>query len=623
MNISRVNFIFFIGFLIFIYLKSVDCSLQSVVTAVEGQCEEIDPTTPCKNILPYTSIYIPNYTTQATIEAKVNLTFSRLSNTDANCKPQGELFACLRNYPPCIVINSTTPEIPLPSLPCNNKCEEMMAVCSQYVLIQDPSFSCSLINSTTGDAQFPEQFTTYDLSSLGGPSVENIQCNSGNGSIVSSEDFRCFAPLETLNKSSVDGLYFFVSEGCALPCPFEIFSESQTKALDGLLAFYILSFIGSTFLLITFGLVADEWSSKNEIVVYYALGNIIFCISYFIPIASTGDFRCSGSPGRYKSQKYDWICALDGVFLQYGALSMLFWFTAFSFDFFLIIRRIILTLVPLITKKYEITMGSTSCWISNTETAYQYIFFYVPSLLALVLMFIFTIYTIIKISKMYKVTPNKDILYFNVKMVIFIVLVLFVFVMFLGFKFYTDVGRYISIIKEWVVCLNSNQGDLTNCKPIELPGFPLKFVNALCVSTLGIIGFFGYGTDRSVYRLYRGSRKIRALFSVCGKNFSSSSITSSSGTPTTDKPSRRSIRLKSNTLGGTTQSSSDSSAEPDRKNTYNETNNINLETTSTTPTLEHSISVSNNNNDIERSSTPILEHSVSVSNNNNNTPTSE
>ncbi|KAM9993247.1 hypothetical protein ACTFIZ_011208 [Dictyostelium cf. discoideum] len=269
-----------------------------------------------------------------------------------------------------------------------------------------------------------------------------------------------------------------------------------------------------------------------ESILSFACGGCITALSLFIQ-SRQDDFNCSSDPGRFKSQS-DYLCLLTGLIFQFGAITSIFWAPMIAFDFYITSRlskirkfglyRIgiwslifILTALPAFGGKYSSTVA-TSCWInSNDGSAWQYVSFYIPSWCAMGLLCLFSILSVINVSKMYMKSPNRRILFFNIKIIITSLILLFNLTFASSLKFYMEdkMDTYFDAIGVWAECIS--KGDLSQCE-LHAPGYELKALNVVVVSILGFCIFIGYGLDPIVIQIWKESEKLKLILKKCGFN---------------------------------------------------------------------------------------------------------
>ncbi|KAF2075408.1 hypothetical protein CYY_003287 [Polysphondylium violaceum] len=550
--------------IVYVFLSLFFYCILAQSSNIVGRCEQLDSKSTCFKYLNYTSIFIPNGITQASIETNVTSDLSFLEYSDPSCKGNGTLVYCLKSFPICNSIilpdNST---IPLPSYPCNNLCQNAYTACEFYIKNYNLPLSCDSVDSR-GNKEYPIEYTDYNLTIVGGLPVNHIQC--ANSSLLNQNEpteINCLDPLVKIDPSYKDDpVIYWVSDYCALPCNMKLFSEHEYTVLYYVKkVFYTLSFISSVFLIITFGVLPNIVSTRMESILSYSVCTFIISMTYFVEDwYPENTFYCSDQPGRFKTQG-DHLCGSNGFFFQLAALGVIFWATAILYEIYLnskiqqniyfkYIRIfnwsvvVLFALIPLFKSKYSATVFS-GCWInSDNGGAWQYVLFYIPAWICLLLMAYFSIYSSIKIYVMYKLSPNNSILFWNVKLLFFLLLSLFNLVFGSIFKFYFESKReeYLNLVRLWAHCLGENGADACI---LQIPGYPLRLLNTICISILGLSLFLAFGFDPVTHQIWSESKKIHFIISKLSFLNRFVLLTSSSSSNSNDgKGTRKSLKLK-------------------------------------------------------------------------------
>ncbi|KAN0040378.1 hypothetical protein ACTA71_012271 [Dictyostelium dimigraforme] len=575
--------IFFIFSFLILYVNSQDIKLG-------GSCELIDSNSPCFSNLNYTKFYLPPGDSIAQLNKNVSDIMGLIEFTSSECKPNAINLICLKSYPKCetfneTLSNNTNISFNLPSLPCNSICMKAETPCKSFIdsfsnLLKD--LSCNSIFSN-GEPMFPINSTDYKIKETNNFDFNfNVQCNDliifDNASSV----INCPAPLLNAKDYVLPGktTYYYITDSCILDCPFEIY-PSKTHILNT--TNYVLtsiSFITCIFMILTFGVLPNKITHRMESILSFSCGGCITALSLFIQ-SRQNHFNCSSDPGRFKSQS-DYLCLLTGLIFQFGAITSIFWAPMIAFDFFITSRlskirkfglyRIfiwslifILTALPAFGGKYSATVA-TSCWINSDDgSAWQYISFYIPSWCAMGLLCIFSILSVINVSKMYMKSPNRRILFFNIKIIITCLILLFNLTFASSLKFYMEdrMDTYFDAIAVWAECIS--KGDPSQCE-LHAPGYELKALNVVVVSILGFCIFIGYGLDPIVIQIWKESEKLKWIVDKLGLNDfiklgSETSTTNTSGSGSGSRSDKRQSKIKMSKLSTTIETSTETSGE--------------------------------------------------------------
>ncbi|EFA74714.1 G-protein-coupled receptor family protein [Heterostelium album PN500] len=477
-----------------------------------------------------TQIYLNSSQTQEQLSqyALESLNGIKLTAND-DCIKNASIVICSIFYKPCNLFNESSLNVTFPSLPCQSICQKAEVACVDFLSL----FPISCKDQTDGVPDFPNSTTTYPLTPTSTQTID-ITCN--NAYVSNSNYTFCLEPLIYVDEEmEKDPLYYTVIGKCALPCPFEIFSESAEDAIYYLQTVLVsFSFVGSVFLIVFYGILPNEIIIKFEIILSFAISTIFLEISYFFVDKRKENF-CDGN--RYIRSK-DAVCVFNGLFFQFGGLSMIFWWTTICYDYFLSIRMekfkhfkyfriiiwsvsILFTFIPLIGKQYAATPATSGCWINgdNSDT-WQYIFFFVPSWICLILILFFTIYSITKIYSIYKILHDKKVIIYTIKQIFVMVWVLFNFSFVTAFKFYISAKKdtYFDAVRDWVQCIAKDGDD--NCR-LKIDDYQFRLLQIITTCDAGIIGFIAFGIEPSNLITLRTSRIARRLFNMINVSFSS------------------------------------------------------------------------------------------------------
>eukprot|EP01133_Synstelium_polycarpum_P004040 gene4040-4680_t len=218
---------------------------------------------------------------------------------------------------------------------------------------------------------FPEYQTFYDLSPYGGPSLYAVNCTDPDdittNSNRTSPDY-CPHPLVYKDKSD----------------PMNTKSRGQWDQLFTMSSVMsALSLFGTTFMLLTFGLVAQEYNKFTVSLLFFS--GTIWLMS-IIDVIYTGvghiNVFCP-EPGRYASQT-DLMCGITGSIFHIGVVGSLLWWTTMAAQLWTSIRRLdpkilqpkfiipintsiqlILLIIPLSGHRIMAGTGAVTCWVSG------------------------------------------------------------------------------------------------------------------------------------------------------------------------------------------------------------------------------------------------------------------
>ncbi|KAF2076771.1 hypothetical protein CYY_001897, partial [Polysphondylium violaceum] len=309
----------------------------------KGRCETLSSTSVCNSILGtnQTNIYLKSDQNQTAIEASFSYFFGITSAAGPDCAPYLQKLLCSYNYPQCVIVNSTTPTIYLPSLLCQGDCKITEQICSAFVALFPPEYLCSN-KSSDGLPSYPDSSTIYDLQAFGGPSNETIQC-SHYSTQAQPATLQCPHPLLNVSyqQQKDQPAYFSLYEidpesSCVVPCPMQISTKREVDAMYiSKVVLYFLSFTGSVILFITFGLLTKKYSKKYEIILSFTFSTVIVDISFFLELSKPDlQFVCGDEPGRYITQT-DVRCGFSGFLFHWGTMATLFWWAFLCYDFYL------------------------------------------------------------------------------------------------------------------------------------------------------------------------------------------------------------------------------------------------------------------------------------------------
>ncbi|GAM19346.1 hypothetical protein SAMD00019534_025210 [Acytostelium subglobosum LB1] len=532
---------------------------------VNGRCEVIDPMSPCNTTIPpNTLIYLNSTETQQSVTEQAIFYINLLVFTDLNCSIAGLQFFCTNFYRPCSIVNTPSRQIAFPSLPCRSLCDSTYNICIKY----SNKFPTSCNATSDGLESFPNNETTYVLtpSQAGQDKNVSIACNNeykaSNNSVQLCRSPLIYVDQETSRSRSK---YYTVTDNCAIPCPFYIWSKSIDNSL-----YYIqtvltsISFICSIFLILIYGVIQDKISIKMEVILSFAIGTMMFELSYLM--TNKGNtLYCSDN--RYKVTS-DAICAINGFLFQFGANATIFWYTAICYDFFLSMRlkkftyfkyvriglwtlAFLFAAIPLMGRVYVSSPVNRGCFLSGSGV-WQYLFTYIPLWICLAMITLFLAYLIYKIHAMNQVLNDAKVLVYNAKQVFIMIWILFTFVFVTVFKFYSDSREsyYYSKIADWVNCIAQN-GE-SRCL-LGIGDYQFKMIQIASTCSVGFFGFLAFGLEPSVLYSLRKSRRFNALRALIGNSISRDRTSSSSGSSSQMK--RASQRASTSTATNTTSSS--------------------------------------------------------------------
>ncbi|KAM9960480.1 hypothetical protein ACTFIW_009622 [Dictyostelium discoideum] len=545
---------------------------------IGSKCEILNPISMCSNYLSYKNIYLPYGYTQEIIEANVTATltspmgFSAIP--DLICKENVIKLFCISTYREC---NSNINGIsfPLPSNPCQKNCYKVLETCVPFLSFFQ-GFSCQQ-NDTDGKDLYPITENYYNLTSYGGSSNQSILCSNPNQGSTNTT-VSCVYPLVYVSTDDIkNGEKFHeVMPNCVLPCPLYVYTDKQYDAkFYTEVVFYCVSATIAVYLILTFGLIQNKITHRSWIIVYLGFTVLALCASYATQQYGNGDFRCSSQPGRYRSSQ-DGNCMLTGFFFQMGGLGTIFMLSLYSFDFFLTINMktnkyflqtsigvwaLIFFFALLPIKHYESTIDSAGCWIGEYNNRFWlYFCFYIPAYIVTFLMVIFitsSIYKVFKMTVLFKSINDRRILFLNLRSVTFLLVILFCISFTSMYPLYVSYNGevFYDAIEKWVYCLLEKGND--QCPRIQFSRFGLRYMNAFCMSIIGILLLFGLGIDPHIATIYKESERFNYLLHLVGikwgntpvpskKSSTSSNSSGSSGEKTreTRKTRGQSISLK-------------------------------------------------------------------------------
>ncbi|KAN0031537.1 hypothetical protein ACTFIV_005402 [Dictyostelium citrinum] len=537
---KNINFLFLISL---IFISNILISKSQVLFDVTATCEIIDSSSPCKDNLNYTYVYLPTGYTQAAISAEITPVLQKASFLPTDCLSNLKNLLCISSYLECNQnISNITPSFPLPSYPCKKYCEKVTDVCSTYMVVLAPYVNCSMVKNE--NPFFPQIETDYDLTAFGGSANEEIQCSNPNlaSNSTSAPIQFCPPPLiwidsDTLNTKRA---YQETTPNCVLPCPTIVYTEKEyrTKFYSEAILFSF-STACAFYLIFTFGVFPNKYTNRNWIIVYLGITTICLAISYAVQEAryGGGDWRCTSDPGRYKSSE-DGTCILGGFFFQIGGLGTILFLSLYSFDMFLTMNMmtnkyfihtsvamwlLIIFYAILPIKHYESSIASAGCWLSDENNMFwQYFCFYVPSYIATFLMGIFIISSIYKVFQMtllFKSINDKRILLLNIRSIIFLVAIMFCVCFSSMYPLYVTYNgdEFKKSVEVYVTCLYANipnGGEV--CPQIVFPQFSLRYLNAITMAIIGIVGLIGLGIDPHILQIYRESTRFKFLLGLVG-----------------------------------------------------------------------------------------------------------
>ncbi|KYQ90311.1 G-protein-coupled receptor family protein [Tieghemostelium lacteum] len=501
--------------------------LLSAAIDVNATCQTILADSPCALVLPYSTFYLNSSKTQEENKADAE-TIIELKSFLQDCANPIIKLICLTLYPPCTEITNTTPHISLPSNPCKSVCENVNGQCGSLIRQADPTFTCDQIDSL-GYPAYPDNSTQYDLAAYGG-GTETIQCNAGIGVKDYPENTgSCTYPLVYVEPDKRDKLsYYFVSEGCAIPCPFKVFPE---KDLEGFrtarIITYLFSFTTSVYLLAVYAILPNKWTFRTETIASFASGCIMISIAYYMEFSAAkgtwDNFVCTDDPGRFANQS-DPHCGFNAFFFHFGLLTSCIWWLNICYDFYLTIRiqrnvyyryirvvswgiPILCTIAPFAGKIFGASIGASGCWMQRgNDSAWVYLCFYIPMLTFVILGCYFLIFSVKRVIETYHLVPNRKIIIFNIRMIVFMIWVVFAisFGCFCNFYFDAKSDEFKASIERYFQCVLSGGG--TTCEA-NAPFATFRLLNIISTSTVGFAGFIGLGVDDAP-KLFAESTKI-------------------------------------------------------------------------------------------------------------------
>ncbi|KAN0009085.1 hypothetical protein ACTFIU_008977 [Dictyostelium citrinum] len=501
---------------------------------IGSRCETLNSKSLCSIYLGYTNIYLPYGYTQDIIEASVTATLSKFSAIpDLVCKENVIKLFCISSYRECNN-NINGISFPLPSNPCEKNCDIVLETCAPF-LIYFEDFSCEK-NDTDGKNLYPVTANYYNLTSYGGSSNQSIECSNPNQGPINTT-VSCVYPLVYVSNEDLKSgeKYHEVMPNCVLPCPLYVYTDKQYDIkFYTEVVFYCVSATIAVYLILTFGLFQNKITHRGWIIVYLGFTILALCASYATQQYGNGDFRCSPQPGRYRSSQ-DGNCMLTGFFFQMGGLGTIFMLSLYSFDFFLTINMktnkyflqtsigvwaLIFFFALLPIKHYESTIDSAGCWIGEYNNRFWlYFCFYIPAYIVTFLMVIFitsSIYKVFKMTVLFKSINDRRILFLNLRSVTFLLVILFCISFTSMYPLYVSYNGdvFYDSIEKWVYCLLEKGND--QCPRIQFSRFGLRYMNAFCMSIIGILLLFGLGIDPHIATIYRESERFKYLLNLIG-----------------------------------------------------------------------------------------------------------
>ncbi|GAM24681.1 hypothetical protein SAMD00019534_078560 [Acytostelium subglobosum LB1] len=312
--------------------------------------------------------------------------------------------------------------------------------------------------------------------------------------------------------------YYMVVTKCALPCPHSFWPDKKMNDLYIMqTVFNSFSLVSAILLIILFGLLPKEITAKMEIIFSFAICSIFLSLSYFM--ANSQDKYCGENQG-WMVEK-DALCGVNGAFFQFGTLGIIFWWTYMCYDFYMSIRNvkkpwpfvyhrvliwfaaIFFCVLPLAANQIIASPKSTGCWMHKSST-WQLACFHIPSWICLIFIIYSTIYSIYKVYTIYKITESTKVLYYNVKQVLIMCIVLFNFVFVVLYTF-VSIGKnniYNKTLHGWVHCLAIDGED--SCE-LDMPDFIIRFLVAIAITDNGLLGFLAYGLEANNLKVIRRS----------------------------------------------------------------------------------------------------------------------
>ncbi|EGG24560.1 hypothetical protein DFA_02803 [Cavenderia fasciculata] len=498
----------------------------------EGSCELIQNNSICAPFI-YSDINQQQQQQQQYVYIPQNTTLTNLESDlkDNPCKLYIQQLLCSINFPPCNNItivdpnnnNNTNYNIVLPSYPCFNVCDIAYQSCAG---IQEYLPQCNgAAPGGGGIPQFPQTTSTFNITINGSTSSniyqnETTQCNHN---YIGLGVFGCPSPLVYAPNRTKD-LYFGISGDCVLPCPFELWEHDKE------LLFYMFS------LLVFNGFLPNNITSTNEAILYVAIGAFLLAISQF-QNQFEKDFQCSQEdPGRYVVQS-DVKCGINGFLFQLGAMLSVLGWTLSSYDFYRAIHMlpvkksfyyiriavyvviVLLVFIPFAGQKYGSTLVSSGCWITGDKTdPWPYIFFYAIVLPCIVYIVWCTGWTTKRIYDVYNHIQGKAVLFYNIKLLVVMILFLFSAVFAISYKFYMDqqADEIQDALELWVRCI-LEKGE-TNCR-LNIPDFNLRLLEAITTNTWGILGFIAFALDASLITVIKKSDRANKMLKYFGFQF--------------------------------------------------------------------------------------------------------
>ncbi|EGG17659.1 G-protein-coupled receptor family protein [Cavenderia fasciculata] len=546
------------GGYLFAVLFSSTTLAQDVVTDpiidFGARCEVINPASQCVPYLNYTNVFIGNGTNQTYIEQITSDVLYQLLLAPTECQVPAISLTCLGAYRQCNSIEHSTPQINIASPICYSQCDKTYQGCHAFFETFGIPFSCD--GTTNGTVDFPVIGLQYNFSQYNASSDVVIPCNIESTTNANITD--CPLGLQYVPEDKRDDkLINFISEGCAIPCPFRALSDKEyditppTKAV-----IRYLSLIASSILLIVYVVVPNVITPRMECIIYYSLASILFTASSFIE-SSEDHFECGDGLYRYKYQS-DVSCGISYFLFQFGALNIIFWWGMIAYDFYVTTQiksianfwrfRIglwstsaLLAAIPLMGGQVGAQISTGNCWILTNDTQlWQYLTFLVPVWIVLLVITFFMMASLLKVYKFYKVVKDKNLLFFNIKMILVLLYVVLISIFLLFYMVYLN-GRkhiYLDIISDYIKCIVANKNDLTKCS-VVFPDFEVRYVCTITFGSLGVLGFISLLVDTGNKQLFVTSSKIIYVinkFLAFKQSLTNSSTTSSISTGSSKSP---------------------------------------------------------------------------------------
>ncbi|KYQ96933.1 frizzled and smoothened-like protein [Tieghemostelium lacteum] len=495
----------FMMILYFIGLLLVSSNIVYATIDIDAKCVPIDQTSPCALILPYTEFYL-NSTDSQDINKGYADTLMGYKEFLQDCANPMFKLICLTLYPSCSEITNTTPDLTLPIYPCKSVCSTIYAQCGTFINMAITNFTCDQVDAN-GQSEYPVSSNFYDLSNWGGSTNQSIQCTDGSQvKDLPTNTGVCMSPLVYVEPDMRKKQnYYFITDECAIPCPFDVFTpEEYQKFRTTKIIIYALSFSSSIYLFFVYAILPNRHTNRMEIISSFALGGIMVSISYYMEFAASSktfdNFVCTDDPGRYTFQS-DPKCGFNAFFFHFGLLtsnSIVSWSIP-----------TICTIAPFAGQKFGAALGSSGCWIlAGNKTAWPFLCFYIPIYICILIAFYFLAFSVKRVIQTYHLVPNKRIVLFNVRMIIFMVWVCFSITFGCFNNFYLDAKskQFIQSVADYFTCIASGG---SNCQ-VSFPFGTFRLLNIIATSSTGFAGFLGLGVDDTP-RLWSESTKVHFI----------------------------------------------------------------------------------------------------------------